>query len=137
MECSFQSETVQSFQDASALKSMQVSLTILFSSSTCGNSGESIPLTVNTPKNKGFGTSKKGSLIIGGWDYQQIYIYICIISLYIYICICIYICIHIYTRVYVYIYRYIYTYIYTYIYIYTHLKNKPANSLHPIHSQSC
>ena len=127
MECSFQSETVQSFQDASALKSMQVSLTILFSSSTCGNSGESIPLTVNTTKklfvDKGFGTSKKGSLIIGGWDYQQIYIYICIISLYIYICICIYICIHIYTRVYVYIYiyRYIYTYIYIHIYTYIHI----------------
>jgi hypothetical protein len=42
--------------------------------------------------------------------------------------------IHMYIYIYTYMYIYIYTRIYIYIriYIYTHLKNKPANSLHPI-----
>ena len=57
--------------------------------------------------------------------FMCIYIYMCI-----YICIYTRICICIYTRIYIYIYTY--RYIYIRIYIYTHLKNKPANSLHPI-----
>ena len=43
-----------------------------------------------------------------------------------------YICTYMYMYIYTYIYIRIDIYIYIRIYIYTHLKNKPANSLHPI-----